>query len=94
MINGQPVTIGLHDTMGEPGYDRYARPLQRTHATWCTARDMRPGRLRPLSYPDTDVFVLCFSLTDGASYEHVVSKVMGSEGTALQHVAPRFNAVH
>lgn len=52
MINGQPVIIGLHDTMGEPAYDR----------------------LRPLCYPDTDVFVLCFSLTDGPSFENIVSK--------------------
>ena len=27
--------------------------------------------MRPLSYPDTDVFVLCFSLSDRASYENI-----------------------
>ena len=32
-------------------------------------------RLRPLSYPQTDVFLLCFSLVSSASYENVKSKV-------------------
>ena len=72
MINGQPVIIGLHDTMGEPAYDR----------------------LRPLCYPDTDVFVLCFSLTDGPSFENIVSKVahpsvIGGSPLELVHVFSR-----
>lgn len=32
------------------------------------------GRLRPLSYPQTDVFLLCFSLVDMESLNHVRSK--------------------
>ena len=40
---------------------------------------MRPGqedydRLRPLSYPQTDVFLVCFSVTSPASFENVKEK--------------------
>lgn len=31
-------------------------------------------RLRPLSYPQTDVFLVCFSVTSPASYENVKEK--------------------
>merc|ERR1712096_347999 len=31
-------------------------------------------RLRPLSYPQTDVFLVCFSVTSQASYENVKTK--------------------
>ena len=31
--------------------------------------------LRPLSYPGTDVFIICFSICDPASYENVRTKV-------------------
>ena len=32
-------------------------------------------RLRPLSYPQTDVFLICFSLVSPASYQNVKAKV-------------------
>ncbi len=32
-------------------------------------------RLRPLSYPKTDVFLLCFSLVWPTSYENIKNKV-------------------
>ena len=32
-------------------------------------------RLRPLSYPQTDVFLICFSLFSPASYQNVKAKV-------------------
>src|SRR6266481_5996818 len=32
-------------------------------------------RLRPLSYPQTDVFLVCFSLVSPPSYENVRTKV-------------------
>ena len=32
-------------------------------------------RLRPLSYPDTDVFLVCFSCVSPASFENVKEKV-------------------
>jgi Ras-related C3 botulinum toxin substrate 1 len=31
-------------------------------------------RLRPLSYPDTNVFLLCFSISSSASFDHVSTK--------------------
>ena len=38
---------------------------------WDTAGQEEYDRLRPLSYPNTDVFLLCFSLVSRASYENV-----------------------
>lgn len=35
-------------------------------------------RLRPLSYPQTDVFLVCFSVVSPASFENVKEKVCGS----------------
>ena len=37
-------------------------------------------RLRPLSYPQTDVFLVCFSVVDPASFENVKEKVKYSPG--------------
>jgi hypothetical protein len=31
-------------------------------------------RLRPLSYPQTDVFLICFSVVSPSSFENVTSK--------------------
>ena len=33
-------------------------------------------RLRPLSYPQTDVFLVCYSVVAPASYENVKEKVL------------------
>ena len=33
------------------------------------------GRLRPLAYPDTDVFLVCFSVVDPSSFSKVSTKV-------------------
>lgn len=35
-------------------------------------------RLRPLSYPQTDVFLVCFSVISPASFENVREKVRKS----------------
>jgi len=32
-------------------------------------------RLRPLDYPDTDLFVLCFSIINRRSFENILTKV-------------------
>jgi len=41
---------------------------------WDTAGQEDYDRLRPLSYPQTDVFVICFSVVSPPSYENVRSK--------------------
>ena len=41
---------------------------------WDTAGQEDYDRLRPLSYPQTDVFLVCFSVTSPASFENVKEK--------------------
>lgn len=41
---------------------------------WDTAGQEDYDRLRPLSYPQTDVFILCFAIISQVSLRNVVSK--------------------
>ncbi|KAH9512804.1 Rho GTPase protein rac1 [Bulinus truncatus] len=41
---------------------------------WDTAGQEDYDRLRPLSYPQTDVFLICFSVVSPSSYENVLTK--------------------
>jgi len=51
---------------------------------WDTAGQEDYDRLRPLSYPQTDVFLICFSLVSPPSFENVRTKWYPE----IQHHAP------
>ena len=46
-----------------------------TFGLFDTSKQEDYNRLRPLSYPGTDVFVVCFSIVSLASWENVREKV-------------------
>jgi Ras-related C3 botulinum toxin substrate 1 len=51
---------------------------------WDTAGQEDYDRLRPLSYPQTDVFLLCFAINTPTSYENIKNKWFPE----IQHHAP------
>ncbi|KAH0548447.1 Rho GTPase protein rac1 [Cotesia glomerata] len=60
-------------------FDNYSAPMvvdgiPISLGLWDTAGQEDYDRLRPLSYPQTDVFLICFSVTSPSSFENVTSK--------------------
>ncbi len=51
---------------------------------WCTAGQQDYDFLRPLSYPEADVFLVCFSVASVASFHNVSEKWVPE----LRHHAP------
>jgi Ras-related C3 botulinum toxin substrate 1 len=49
-------------------------PINRLIYRWDTAGQEDYDRLRPLSYPETQVFLICFSLINPVSFENVKNK--------------------
>jgi cell division control protein 42 len=79
MIGGEPYTLGLFDTAGMIIFwldNSWNIRLD----TLCLIYFINLGqedydRLRPLSYPQTDVFLVCFSVVSPSSFENVKEKV-------------------
>jgi small GTP-binding protein len=70
-------------------FDNYNVPVMlQNHpyhlSLWDTAGQEDYDRLRPLSYPGTDVFLVCFSVDSEESLQHVASKWVPE----IKHHAP------
>ena len=51
-------------------------------------------RLRPLSYPQTDVFLVCFSVVSPSSFENVREKVCIIISTAKKKFPNKFSFIN
>lgn len=70
IVDGQPVNLGLWDTAG----NFFLAPFLLLFMLVCCAGSDEYNSLRPLSYPGTDVFLLCFSLFSPSSLDAIQSK--------------------
>lgn len=65
-------------------FDNYAADIEIDGKTvelalWDTAGNENCDRLRPLSYPDTDVIMICFNIDSLDSLDNVIEKVSCGE---------------
>lgn len=58
-----------------------------TVGLWDTGGGEDYDRLRPLSYPQTDLFIICFSVVDPISYENVLTKVCNGDSNFTRYLA-------
>lgn len=89
MIGGEPYTLGLFDTAGNVnvfetvfffnltlrGEEQRSCFLSFLVLFLLLSGQEDYDRLRPLSYPQTDVFLVCFSVVSPSSFENVKEKV-------------------
>lgn len=68
----QNIELGLWDTAGQEGTFSFTLSFQEPRAD---AASLEYDRLRPLSYANANVFLICFSVVNPTSYENVQSKV-------------------
>ena len=73
MVDGKPVNMGFWDT-GKEKNTRIKFLATLTSFVVFLAGQEDYDRLRPLSYPATDVFLLCYSIVSRASFENCASK--------------------
>ena len=69
---------------GRGGGNAMGRHPYRAPALVVSAGQEDYDRLRPLSYPQTDVFLICFSIISPASFENVRAKVRPCRGRVLR----------
>ena len=65
----------FQENISPPVFDNYSvdgKPINL--GLWDTAGQEDYNRLRALSYPQTDVFLACFSIISSASFENVKAK--------------------
>ena len=58
-------------------------------ALWDTAGQEDYDRLRPLSYPDTDVIIMCFAINNPDSFENIMEKWLPE----INHFCPKVPVV-